>query len=162
MDGVWRGVHHWPPLSSVRLCFHMLPSCTLISRPSIRSWPSRGCNFAKFPGRSSTKMPPKSLGTHTKRKKNHQILMFIHWGRGTMTLPVDLPCRFQHVTLVLVQLLNHLLDLFLVLQHSAKHLFRAHLMLLNTGKEVSVLGVWGASSALAQHAPLLCGAPAHA
>jgi hypothetical protein len=64
-------------------------------------------------------------------------------------LPIDLPCRFQRVMLVLVQLLDRLFDLFLVLQHSAKHLFWAHLALLDTGKEVSTLGVWGASSALA-------------
>jgi hypothetical protein len=50
-----------PPLSSVRLCFHTVPSRTLTSRPCMRSWPSGGCNLAKFPGNSSAKMPPKSL-----------------------------------------------------------------------------------------------------
>jgi hypothetical protein len=53
--------YRWPPLSSVKLCFQTLPSWTLISRPSVKSWPSGGCSFAKFPGRSSAKMPPKSL-----------------------------------------------------------------------------------------------------
>ena len=54
--------YRWPPLSSVKLCFQTLPSWTLISKPSIKSWLSGGCSFAKFPGRSSAKMPPKSLG----------------------------------------------------------------------------------------------------
>ena len=52
--------NRWP-LLSVRLCFLTLPSCTLILRPSIKSWPPGGCSFAKFPGRSSAKIPPKSL-----------------------------------------------------------------------------------------------------
>jgi len=50
-----------PPLSSVRLCFHTVPSRTFTSRPCMRSWPSGGCSLAKFPGNSSAKIPPKSL-----------------------------------------------------------------------------------------------------
>ena len=55
------GTHRCPPLSSVRLAFHTVPSRTLTSSPSVRSCPSGGCNFAKFPGRSSSKINPKSL-----------------------------------------------------------------------------------------------------
>jgi hypothetical protein len=54
-------IYRCPPLSSVKLCFHTLPNCTRTSRPSVRSCPSGGCNFAKFPGRSSAKILPKSL-----------------------------------------------------------------------------------------------------
>ena len=50
-----------PPLSSVKLCFHTVPSWTFTSNPSMRSWPSGGWSFAKLPGKSSAKMPPKSL-----------------------------------------------------------------------------------------------------
>lgn len=51
----------WPPLSSVRLCFQTDPRRTLTSRPCVRSSPSGGWSFAKFPGRSSAKISPKSL-----------------------------------------------------------------------------------------------------
>jgi len=50
-----------PPLSSVKLCFHTVPSWTFTSNPSMRSWPSGGWSFAKLPGKSSAKIPPKSL-----------------------------------------------------------------------------------------------------
>jgi hypothetical protein len=63
LGAMLRGTYRWPPLSSVKLCFQTLPSWTLISRPSIKSCLSGGCSFAKFPGRSSAKMPPKSLVT---------------------------------------------------------------------------------------------------
>src|SRR5712691_810154 len=59
-----RWAYRWPPLSSVRLCLHTLPSWTLISVPSIKFWLSGGCSFAKLLGRSSVDIPPKSLDSH--------------------------------------------------------------------------------------------------
>jgi hypothetical protein len=86
--------YRWPPLSSVKLCFQTLPSWTLISRPSIKSWLSGGCSFEKFPGRSSAKMPPKSLAT----KIN---LICVRGAICGASLPVHLlPCRLQGVPLV--------------------------------------------------------------
>src|SRR6266702_538545 len=116
----------WPPLSSVRLCFHTLPSCTLISSPSIRSCPSGGCNLAKFPGSSSAKIPPKSL------RNGILSSVFRGWGRQCACVPVDLlPRCLQGVALVPVQLLDGLLDFFLVLQYCAQHLFQARFALLD-------------------------------
>ena len=77
--------YRWPPLSSVRLCFHTLPSWTLISRPSIKSWLSGGCSFAKLPGRSSAKIPPKSLDSHQ-----------IRHSTGILCCPTH-PFTFSHV-----------------------------------------------------------------
>ena len=45
--------HHWPLRSSVWLCFHAKSG--LKSKPSIRSWLSGGCGFAKLLGRSSVR-----------------------------------------------------------------------------------------------------------
>ena len=49
-----------------------------------------------------------------------------------ITFTVDLLPR--RVVVVSVQLLDRLLDPFLVLQHRAEHLFEARLALLDTGK----------------------------
>ena len=87
--------YRWPPLSSVKLCFQTLPSWTLISRPSIKSWLSGGCSFEKFPGRSSAKMPPKSLAMKKlDMDMRSQCIL-------RASLPVHLlPCRLQGVPLV--------------------------------------------------------------
>ena len=77
--------YRWPPLSSVRLCFHTLPNWTLISRPPIKSWLSGSCSFATLPGRSSPKIPPKSLDSHQIRYSSGILLCATH------------PFTFSHV-----------------------------------------------------------------
>jgi hypothetical protein len=53
-------------------------------------------------------------------------------------LPVHLlPCRHQGISLVPVQLLDRLLNLFLVFQHCARHLSQARLALLGTVHELN-------------------------
>ena len=60
---------------------------------------------------------------------------------GKKRISVDLfPRCFQRIALVPVRLLNYLLNLFLVLQHCAEHLFEARLALLDTEKKWSTLG----------------------
>ena len=78
-------VYRWPPLSSVKLCFHTLPSWTLISRPSIKSWLSGGCSFEKLPGRSSAKIHPKSLDSNQIRERTGTVSCATH------------PFTFSHV-----------------------------------------------------------------
>jgi hypothetical protein len=52
------------------------------------------------------------------------------------TSPVDfLPRLFQRVALVPVKFLDRLFDLLLVFQHSAEHLLKARLALLDAGKK---------------------------
>jgi len=80
-----RWAYRWPPLSSVRLCFHTLPSWTLILRLYIKSWLSGGCSFATLPGRSSPKIPPKSLDSHQIRYSAGILLCATH------------PFTFSHV-----------------------------------------------------------------
>jgi hypothetical protein len=80
-------------------------------------------------------MPPKSLRAY------QSIRYLVCFALEQYQLPVDLlPCRFQRVALVPAQLLDRLLDLFLVLQHRAEHLFEARFALLDAGKEWSTLG----------------------
>jgi hypothetical protein len=90
--------YRWPPLSSVKLCFQTLPSWTLISKPSIKSWLSGGCNFEKFPGRSSAKMPPKSLDRQSQPKLDNARSRVDNLRASS---PVHLlPRRLQGVALV--------------------------------------------------------------
>src|SRR6266702_2119640 len=116
---------HWPPLSSIRLCFHMFPSCTLISSLYIISYPSSGCSLAKFPRSSSAKMLPKFL--------HNRILssVFQDWGQHCACIPIDLlPHSLQGIALVLVQLLDGLLDLSLSFSTVPSIFFRLALCFL--------------------------------
>jgi hypothetical protein len=59
---------------------------------------------------------------------------------GKMRICVDLfPRCFQRIALIPVRLLDYLLNLFLVLQHCAEHLFEARLALLDAEKKWSTL-----------------------
>ena len=93
-----RITHLCPPLNSVKLCFHTVPSWTLTSRPSMRSWPSGGWSFAKFPGRSSPKISPKSLKKKVLytllkwwRLNTTYLLTFAHvvWRASLLCLSID-------------------------------------------------------------------------
>jgi hypothetical protein len=58
-----------------------------------------------------------------------------------MRICVDLfPRCFQRIALIPVRLLDYLLNLFLVLQHCAEHLFEARLALLDAENKWSTLG----------------------
>ena len=99
-----------PPLSSVRLCFHTVPSRTLTSSPSIRSLSSGGCSFAKLPGRSSAKIAPKSL-----------FILLARTGvmlSGDANVLVDfLPSLVQCIALVSIEFLDGVHNLLSILLH---------------------------------------------
>ena len=113
----------WQPLSSIRPCFQTLPSWTLISRPSIKSWLIGGCSFAKLPGRSSAKIPPKSLDSNQIRERAGTVLCATH------------PFTFSHVIFKASRLYRSSSSIVCSISslslHRSQHLFQARLSLLD-------------------------------
>jgi hypothetical protein len=111
-----------PPESSVRDAFQILPSRTLTSRPSVRSWPSGGCSLAKLPGSNSPKIRPKSL-----------LCQLSGLNPSENDIPIDLlPGLEQGVSLVPIKLDDSLLNHRLILQYCSQHLLQSLLLLLDT------------------------------